>query len=128
MGLVQRVLEASGFPTVTLSWIPDLTRAVGVPRLAGIGYPDGRTLGRVGDADGQRAVLRATLELLESASGPGTYVELPFEWPETRAEALKALRDHPPPPIAQLLMKKPWLLPAFYRGEIPAGEGDGRGI
>ena len=87
--------------------------------MAGIAYPDGRTLGRVGDADGQRAVLRATLELLESATGPGTYVELPFEWPETRAEALKALRDHPPPPIAELLVRKPWLVPAFYRGEIP---------
>ena len=122
------MLEASGIATVTLSWIPDLTRAVGVPRLAGIAYPDGRTLGRVGDADGQRAVLRATLELLESATGPDTYVELPFEWPETRAEALKALRDHPPPPITELLKRKPWLLPALYRGEIPAGEGDARGI
>ena len=34
MGLVQRVLEASGIPTVALSMIPELTRAVGVPRLA----------------------------------------------------------------------------------------------
>lgn len=120
MGLVQRVLEASGIATVTLSWMPELTRAVGVPRLAGIAYPDGRTVGRVGDAEGQRAVLRATLELLERATGPDTYVELPFEWPETRAEAIKAARDHPPPPIADLLVRKPWLLPAFYRGEIPA--------
>ena len=119
MGLVQRVLEASGIATVTLSWIPDLTRAVGVPRLVGIAYPSGRTLGRVGDADGQRAVLRATVGILESASGPDTYVELDFKWPETRAEAIKASRI-PPPPITELLLRKPWLLPAFYRGEIPA--------
>ncbi len=119
MGLAQRVLEASGVATVCLSWIPDLTRAVGVPRLAGIAYPSGRSLGRVGDAEGQRAVLRATLELLERATGPGSYEELPYEWPETRAEALKADKDHPPPPIAELLMRKPWLLPALYRGEIP---------
>lgn len=122
MGLAQRVLESSGIATVCLSWIPDLTRAVGVPRLVGIAYPSGRSLGRPGDADGQRAVLRATLEVLESATGPDTYVELPFEWPETRAEALKATREHPTPPIAQLLMRKPWLLPALYRGEIPEGE------
>ena len=44
--------------------IPDLTRAVGVPRLAGISYPMGRPLGRPHDADGQRAVLRSMLELL----------------------------------------------------------------
>ncbi|MCK6461990.1 MAG: hypothetical protein L6Q95_19075, partial [Planctomycetes bacterium] len=64
MGLVQRVLEAKGIPTVSLSMIPELTRAVGVPRLAGIGYPMGQPLGRPHDAPGQRAVLRATLELL----------------------------------------------------------------
>lgn len=121
MGLVQRVLEAAGIPTVSLSMIPDLTRAVGVPRLAGIAYPLGRPLGRPHDADGQRAVLRATLELLASASGPDTYVELPFEWPETPARARNASR-HPPPPIAELLRKKPWLLVKLYGGDIPRHE------
>jgi len=67
--------------------IPDLTRAVGVPRLAGIGYPMGRPLGRPGDADGQRAVLRSVLELLATAQGPDAYVELPFVWPESPAQA-----------------------------------------
>src|SRR2546426_6709798 len=52
VGLVQRRLEASGIATVTLSWMPDLTRAVGVPRLAGIGYPLSRPLGRPHDAEG----------------------------------------------------------------------------
>ena len=127
MGLVQRVIEASGIATVCVSWIPDLTRAVGVPRLAGIAYPDGRPLGRPGDADGQRAVLRATLELLERATEPGTYVELPFEWPETRAEATKWPKERRRPPIAELLIRKPWLLPAFYRGEVPSSEENGAG-
>jgi hypothetical protein len=123
VGLVQRVLEASGIPTVALSMIPDLTRAVGVPRLAGISYPMGRPLGRPGDADGQRAVLRATLELLASASGPDSYVELPFEWPESPAQARNASKGLPPPPIAELLYRNPWLLPRLYSGRIPHGEG-----
>jgi hypothetical protein len=106
---------------VTLSWIPELTRAVGVPRLAGIGYPSGRSLGRPGDADGQRAVLRATLEVLESAKGPDTYVALPFVWPESRAQAINAAKI-PPPPIAQLLARRPWLLPRLYSGRIPESE------
>ena len=122
MGLVQRVLEASGIPTVTLSLIPDLTRAVGVPRIAGISYPFGRPLGRPHDADGQRAVLRAMLEVLPSASGPDTYVELPFTWPESPAQARNASKDLPPPPIAELLKKKPWLLAALYSGRIPQSE------
>jgi hypothetical protein len=123
VGLVQRVIESSGIPTVTLSWIPELTRAVGVPRLAGIGYPSGRPLGRPHDTDGQRAVLRATLALLERASGPDAYVELPFAWPETPARARNASRDLAPPPIVELLKKKPWLLARLYSGRIPDDAG-----
>jgi hypothetical protein len=119
VGLVQRILEASGIATVTLSWMPELTRAVGVPRLAGISYPLSRPLGRPHDADGQRAVLRATLALLETATGPDHYVELPFAWSETVAQARNASKDVPPSPIAALLRKQPWLVPRLYRGQIP---------
>jgi len=119
VGLVQRVLEAAGIPTVALSMIPDLTRAVGVPRLAGISYPMGRPLGRPHDAEGQRAVLRATLDVLATAPGPDTYVELPFVWPESPAQARNASKDLPPPPIVELVTRKPWLLANLYSGHIP---------
>ena len=119
MGLVQRVLEAQGFPTVALSMIPELTRAVGVPRLAGISYPMGRPLGRPYDAAGQRAILRQVLEVLSSASAPDTYVELPFVWPESPAQARNASKDLAPPPIVELLKRKPWLLANLYSGRIP---------
>jgi hypothetical protein len=125
VGLVQRVLEAGGISTVTLSTIPALTRAVGVPRLAGISYPMGRPLGRPHDADGQRAVLRATLGLLESATGPDSCVELPFEWPETPAQARNATKDFKPPPIVDLLRRKPWLLANLYSGRIPPHDSGG---
>ena len=100
--------------------IPDLTRAVGVSRLAGISYPMGRPLGRPHDADGQRAVLRSVLELLATAPGPDTYVELPFVWPESPAQARNASKDLPPPPIVELMMRKPWLLANLYTGRIPS--------
>ena len=122
MGLVQRVLEASGIPTVALSMIPELTRAVGVSRLAGISYPMGRPLGRLHDADGQRTVLRSMLDLLATAPGADTYVELPFVWPESPAQARNASKDLPPPPIVELLMRKPWLLANLYTGRIPNEE------
>jgi hypothetical protein len=122
VGLVQRVLEALGIPTVALSMIPDLTRAVGVPRLAGVSYPMGRPLGRTHDADGQRAVLRATLGLLSTATAPDSYLELPFVWPESPAQARNASKDLPPPPIVALLMKKPWLAANLYTGRIPRDE------
>ncbi len=97
--------------------IPEFTRAVGVPRLAGIAYPMSRPMGRPGDAQGQREVLRALLELLDSARAPDTYVELPFAWPETPARARKGADVQPP--ISQYLARKPWLLAKLYSGEIP---------
>ena len=111
------MLEASGIPTVSLSMIPDFTRAVGVSRLAGIAYPLSRPMGRPGDAHGQREVLRSLLSLLESARAPGAYVELPFTWPETPGQARKGADVHPP--IALYLARKPWLLAKLYSGEIP---------
>ncbi len=123
MGLAQRVLEASGIPTVALSMIPELTRAVGIPRLAGISYPMGRPMGSPHDGDGQRSVLRETLRLLETATGPDSYVELPFEWPESSAKARNASKGLAPPPIVDLLQRKPWLLPRLYSGRIPQSDG-----
>ena len=68
-------------------------------------------------------MLRATLELLASASGPDSDVELPFEWPESPARARNASHDLAPPPIVELLQKKPWLLARLCSGRFPNGKG-----
>ena len=59
---------------------PEFHNAVGIPRTAAIEYPYGRLLGEVADRDQQRAILRATLDVLEQAQKPGTIEHLPFEW------------------------------------------------
>lgn len=104
MGLVGRVLEARGVPTVTLNMIWVYQRMVGMPRVAAIEHPFGRPYGDVGDADTQRAVLRAALGVAESASEPGTVVHLPFRWHEDPAQT----RWHPaePSPIIELVRKR----------------------
>ncbi len=61
MGLVARVIEAAGIPTVTLNMIWVLQRAVGMPRVAALEHPFGRPFGDVGDTATQRAVLEAGL-------------------------------------------------------------------
>jgi len=110
-------MESAGLATVTLSPIPDLTAAVGVPRIAAIEHPAGRNLGRPGDAEGQTAVLRQALRVVETAEAPGTIVDLPFRWPESPARA----RGNPAeaPPIAKLLARKPWLLPRLLDMDPP---------
>ena len=117
MGLVASKIEAAGIPTVCLSNIPDLTASTPAPRLVGIEYPSARTLGKPGDASGQMAVLRATLEAVQLMETPGSRIDLPFKWPESPAEA----RSHPtePPPIATYLKRRPWHLLKLMAREIP---------
>jgi hypothetical protein len=96
--------------------IPELTASAGAPRIAAIEHPFGVTLGRPGDAAGQRAVLRAALRAMEAMEAPGGVVHLPFEWPST-----ERLNFAPPvaPPIARYLVRHPWALPRFVNRRPP---------
>ena len=98
--------------------VPDLTAAAGAPRVAAIEFPFGRPLGQPGDAATQRAVLRATLEVLRAAPAPGTVTHLPFVWPE----APDQVHWHPkaPSPISRLLAGNPPMFERLVSGEIPA--------
>jgi len=82
----------------------------------------GQPFGQPRDAARQRAVLTSMLSMLETALGPGTYAEMPGEWPQTVAQARNASRDVPQAPIVGLLQRKPWLLPLLYTGRIPRPE------
>jgi hypothetical protein len=97
--------------------IPEFTASVGAPRVAAIEYPFGRPLGLPGDRAGQRGVLQAALEVIAVARAPGTVIPLPFTWPQTPHEA----RAEPPtpPPIVQLVKRKPWLALRLMAHDIP---------
>ena len=120
MGLVQRKIEAAGFSTISLSNIPDLTAVTGVPRLAGIEYPETMNVGRPGDYDGQMAVLRATLAALVEIAQPGGLKYLPMKW----AEPPEKVNTHPlqSPPIVQHIKRHPWDLLRFIRRDPPGQE------
>ena len=117
VGLAQRDMEAAGFSTITLSTIPDFTASVGAPRVAGIEYPQGRTMGQPGDAHGQREVLRAVLEALAAIKNQGEVVHLPFEWSEPPSRVRFEPRE--PSPIVRLIRRRPWLFLKLLSGKIP---------
>lgn len=100
-----------------LSNIPDLTGAAGAPRIAGIEFPIGLTLGLPDDADGQTAVLQETLRAIERIATPGGVIHLPFEWAGTPPDV--STEPPVPPPIARYLMKRPWLLPKLLSRDVP---------
>jgi hypothetical protein len=120
VGLVQREIEAAGFKTISLSMIPELTASAGAPRIAAIEHPFGMTFGMPGDAAGQVAVLRATLQALEGIAKPGGVMHLPFKW-----ESTEKLTLGPPvaPPIAQYLVRHFWALPRFLNRTPPLSRG-----
>jgi D-proline reductase (dithiol) PrdB len=104
VGLVARVIEAAGIPTVTLNMIWELQRAVGMPRVAAIEHPFGRPFGDVDDAETQSEVLRAALAVFEKAKTPGHVEHLPFAWHEDPKET----KWHPaePSPIIALMKSR----------------------
>ncbi len=116
MGPAQREIERQGIATISLSMIPELTGAAGVPRLAGIEHPFGQTMGRPGDRDTQRAVLLAALEAAAEMKSPGSIIHLPFEWTASREET-KA-EPKVPPPIADYLKRHPWELPRLFKRDV----------
>jgi D-proline reductase (dithiol) PrdB len=82
VGLVARVIEARGIPTVLVSTGRDLTQQVLPPRSVFVNFPMGNPFGRPGDVAMQRRVLLDALHLAETATRGGTLVDLPYAWGE----------------------------------------------
>lgn len=80
MGLVARVLETSGIPTVLVSTGRDLTALVRPPRSLFVNFPMGNPFGKPGDAEQQRRILGDALELFDSVTEPGVIVDAPYQW------------------------------------------------
>lgn len=78
-------IERAGVATTCISLIREHTEAVGPPRALWVPFPLGRPLGIAGDDAFQRDVLRATLELLETATEP-VIADYPKDVPATEAD------------------------------------------
>lgn len=81
MGLVARVIEEAGIPTVLVSTGRDLTFQVRPPRSVFVNFPMGNPFGRPGDRELQKRILLDALHLAETArEGGGVLVDLPYDW------------------------------------------------
>ena len=80
MSLVARHLEEAGIPTVILGSALDIVTHCGVPRFVFTDFPLGNPCGRPYDPAMQRAVVSTGIDLLETASEPGTIVRTPYRW------------------------------------------------
>ena len=64
MGLIQSVIEKAGMPTVSISLLREVTERVRPPRALLVDRPLGFPLGAAHEAELQKSIVRAALELL----------------------------------------------------------------
>ena len=80
MGLLQRVFDASGLSTISLTQVREITE-LAMPSLAClVEHPFGLTLGDIGDDATHRAILLACLAEAAESHPAGTIVDLGFRW------------------------------------------------
>ncbi len=82
VGLVARLVEEAGIPTVLVSTGRDLTVNVLPPRTVFVNFPMGNPFGRPHDRNMQRRILMDALQLAVTAGRGGEFVDLPYEWGE----------------------------------------------
>lgn len=82
VGHISRAIEACGIPTVmiAITAFREAPAIMGVSRAVLTAFPMGRPLGPPGAASLQRRILHDALTLLETATSPGTIIELPYRW------------------------------------------------
>ena len=86
MGLIQRVVEAVGIPTIGITLQKEVTRRVKPPRAVSLRYPFGHPMGEAFAVRQQRAILLLGLEALETLGAPGSIVEPGWQWRRHRFE------------------------------------------
>ncbi len=80
MGLIARVIEEAGVPTLCMTSAWDITAAVKPPRSAFVHHPLGHQTGGPDDPAGQRKIVQTALEAALSMKQPGEIVALPYRW------------------------------------------------
>ncbi len=82
MGLIARVIEEHGIPTVCVVMNRDIIENVKPPRALHVRFPYGAPLGPAGRGETQQSVVLAALDVLVGATEPGAIVASEIEWPD----------------------------------------------
>lgn len=99
MGLVCRVVEEAGIPTVCVSTGRDITALVRPPRSYFVNVPMGNNFGAPEDHATQTRILRAVLRLAVEAREPGRIVDDPLVWP-------RPFTFNPAPPTPEAIARQ----------------------
>ena len=80
MGLVQRIVEEAGIPTISMGNMPDRMSHIKAPRALLVKFARGSMLGEPGNVRRHRRIIMDALNALKTMNEPGTVQELPYRW------------------------------------------------
>jgi len=80
VGLIQRLAEPAGIPTISMGNMADRMAYIKPPRALLVKFARGSMLGEPGNAQRQRRIIMDALTALKSMTEPGSIQELPYRW------------------------------------------------
>ena len=80
MGLIQRMAEEAGIPTISMGNMADRMSHIKPPRALLVKFPRGSMLGEPGNVERQRRIILDAMNALKTMTEPGTVQELPYRW------------------------------------------------
>ena len=80
MGLIQRLVEEAGIPTISMGNAADRMANIKPPRAMLVKFARGSMFGEPGNVKRQRRIILDALEALQTMTEPGSIQELPYKW------------------------------------------------
>ena len=86
MGLIQRLVEAAGIPTISLGNAIDRMAHIKPPRALLVKFARGSMFGEPGNEKRHKRIILDALEALKTMTVPGSIKELPYRWKQPDPE------------------------------------------
>jgi len=80
VGLIQRLVEEAGIPTISIGNDRARIERIKPPRVAHVRFPRGSMFGEPGHVARQRRVVLDLLGGLKTMTTPGEILQLPYRW------------------------------------------------
>ena len=80
MGLIQRMAEEAGIPTISTGNAPDRMANIKPPRAVVVKFARGSMFGEPGNVKRHKRIIVDALEALKTMTTPGEMKELPYRW------------------------------------------------
>jgi D-proline reductase (dithiol) PrdB len=80
VGLIQRMVEEAGIPTISMGNEPERMGYIKPPRALLVKFARGSMFGEPGNVKRQRRILMDALSALQNMTQPGAIRPLPYRW------------------------------------------------